>query len=198
MYKKIILIFFLFLTNFVFAESTHLQKLNSKFPYALLGDDFGILNENDLAINSCEATPSSFSLKQTSYPHWQCFETKTARIFCDGHGYDESAKTFFTLLVIAVEKNLERHEYLTRRTIPYDACISYAQSWHRLLKNEKYVCVSGPFISKKEKSYKGRNLYSWIFNSFKTKKGCDSYFQGWCNLKFIIKQGGSNCDSNRK
>ena len=198
MHKIIICLFSLFLTGSTFSTPTHLQKLNSKFPYALLGDDFGILNENDLAINACEATPSPFSSEQGDYyPRWQCFETKKARLFCDGHGYDESAKAFYTLLVIAGEKNSERHEYLTRRTIPYDDCISYAQDWHRLLKGEKYVCVSGAFITKKEKGYKGRNIYSWIFNSFKTRKGCDPYFKGWCDIKFLQKQG-KNCDPNRK
>ncbi len=195
MRKKLILLFFLFLTGPIFADPTHLQKLNSKSPYALLGDDFGILNEDDLAINACEASPSLFSLKSTDYPHWQCFETKTARLFCDGHEYDEDEQAFLTLLVIVGEKNHERQEYLTRRAIHYDDCLSYVKDWRRLLKGEKYVCVSGPFISKKEKNYNGQALYSWIFNSFKTKKGCDPYFKGWCNLKFLLKQG-HDCDQS--
>jgi hypothetical protein len=197
MLKKLSLLFILFSTKFVFAESNHLEKIKSRSPYALIGNDFGILNKDDLAINACEAIPSPFEFKITSYPHWQCFEAKTARLFCDGHGYDESEKTYLTLLVIAAEKNHERHEYITRRAIHYEDCISYALDWHRLLKGEKYVCVSGPFISKKDKGYKGKNLYSWIFNSFKTKKGCIPYFKGWCDLNFLQKQH-HNCDPNRK
>ena len=196
MHKKIICLFSLFLIGSIFANNNHLQKLNSKFPYALLGDDFEILNENDLAINACEAIPSPFSLKQSDYyPRWQCFETKKSRLFCDGHRYDELEKIFYTLLVIAGQKNHERHEYLSRKKIPYSACISYAQDWHRLLKNEKYVCFSGAFITKKEKGYKGRNIYYWIFNSFKTKKGCEPYFEGWCDLKFL-QDRGKNCDQS--
>ena len=96
----------------------------------MIGDDFGILNEDDLAINACEATPSPFSLKEFYYPRWQCFEAKTVHVICHGHGFDESEKIFYTLLAFTGTKNKENHEYLTRRTIPYEACISYAQSLH--------------------------------------------------------------------
>ena len=31
----------------------HLSELKEKFPYTLLGDDYGLLTVNDLATNSC-------------------------------------------------------------------------------------------------------------------------------------------------
>ena len=79
---------FLLIPNYIFADSTHLQKLNSKYPYALIGNDYELLSEEDLALNGCEALPSPFSLTSTSYPYWQCFETKNTKLFCDGHDYD--------------------------------------------------------------------------------------------------------------
>ena len=190
MWKKLIFLFFIFLLipNYLFADSTHLQKLNSKYPYALIGNDYELLSEEDLALNGCEALPSPFSLTSTSYPYWQCFETKNTKLFCDGHKYDENEKDYLTILVISGTKNNQNHEYISRRAIHSDDCFSYKKDWHRLSKGEKYVCVSGPFIEK-EKNSKGLIIHSWIFNSFKTKKGCESYFKGGCSLQYQLKQG---------
>ena len=192
MLKKnyICLIFYLFIIiNFnIFAQSEHIQTLQSKFPYSLLGDDFEILNEKDMAINTCEASPAPFSEKFSESPYWQCFETKNAKLFCDGHGYDEDEKDFLTVLVIAGKREGRYHEYITRRAIYYSVCQDFLKDWQRFTKNEKHVCVSGPFTSNEIK--KNGQAYSlWIFDKFKTKKGCMPYFVGGCSLKYRLKNG---------
>ena len=44
----------------------------------------------------------------------------------------------------------------------------------------KYVCVSGAEASKEIKDAK--TIWVWIFCRYKTRKGCDSYFDGECDI----------------
>ncbi|MBX9704032.1 MAG: hypothetical protein K2X39_07745 [Silvanigrellaceae bacterium] len=172
-----------------FAKSKHLETLISKHPYALLGDDYGILNLDDLAINACRARPSPFTLQDFSdYPRWQCFESKKSKLFCDVQDYNVDYDNLGALLVISAKKNGFKHEYLSRRAIDYDDCKSFAKDWKRLSKNQKYVCVDGSFISQKKASDGGITSY-WIFEKFKTKKGCVPYFKHDCDYKYQLKHG---------
>ena len=58
---KVIIFSFLFSVNMVALEkNAHLQELKELFPYALLTDDYGILNKDDLKMNQCIAEPSFF------------------------------------------------------------------------------------------------------------------------------------------
>ena len=58
----------------------------------------------------------------------------------------------------------------------------------KFVENEKYLCISGEISSIKTDS-NGRRRWVWIFDRYKTKKGCDSYFEGECDLKKIIANG---------
>lgn len=51
------------------------------------------------------------------------------------------------------------------------------------MKNQPYVCIGGAFAGTRKKKVDGKEIteHGWIFENFKTKKGCDSYFSGWCN-----------------
>lgn len=42
------------------AENAHLDKLKSMFPNGLLSDDYGVLTQNDLALNACRLKPPPF------------------------------------------------------------------------------------------------------------------------------------------
>lgn len=172
------------------SDSKNNQRSQSQYPYAILGDGFGVLNEDDLAINSCEAAPTPFSENSTSYPYWQCFETTQSQLFCDGDGYDESEKQRLTLLVVSGTRQGEYHEYLSRRAIPLDDCKEYIQDWQRLARDEKYICVSGPY-HRREKTETGQWISHWTFDKFKTKKGCEPYFFGGCSLQYQLKHGCS-------
>jgi hypothetical protein len=179
----------IFVSAEAFASTKHLKIITSKYPDALIGDDFGVLKRSDLAINSCIAEPSPFSIKASpGYPYWQCFEVKKSKLFCDGHKYSEDYRNFATLLVISSEKNNARHEYYTRRTIDYDVCQEFVRDWKKITKNEKYVCLSGPYIEQ-EKDTNGMSTSYWIFDKFQTKTGCIPYFKGGCSLNYQLKTG---------
>src|SRR3989344_2319883 len=180
-----VLISFLLLQQFsVFATEIHKNRFQKKFPYALLTNDFGVLEEEDLKINSCLATPAPFSNEHSSYSYWQCFEVKQSKMVCEGKKYDPDSKARASLLVFSAIRDGETHEFISRRTMPRTSCELYQKNWEKLTKNEKYVCMSGSDYLREIK--KKKIVWNWIFNRYKTKKGCDSYFEGECSLKYQI------------
>lgn len=185
--KIFLIIFSIYMVNASFAKIYHSQKF-SKYPYGLLGDDFGVLKVADLAANACMASPVPFTNELSAYAYWQCFETKKARLLCDGYGYDEDAKDFLTALVAQGTNDSGRHEYVSRRAISFGTCKSLKREWEKLTKDEKYVCISGPFTSI-QKLKNNQKSFLWTFDKFKTKKGCASYFYGDCSLKYQLKNG---------
>jgi hypothetical protein len=188
---KIITFTFLFSINTIASkESTHLQELRELFPYALLTDDFGILNKNDLKINQCIAEPSLFSENNhTFYPYWQCFELKDVKMVCEGKKYSAEEKSQMSMLVISSLRNGELNEFISRRSLKVNTCHLYLHDWLKFTNNEQHVCISGSFINS-EIDKTGKKKWVWIFDRYKTKKGCDSYFQGACTLN---KNSGDSC-----
>jgi hypothetical protein len=152
-----------------------------------LSEGFGIVSTEDIAINDCQATPVPYSESSNSYQYWQCFEVKQSRLYCDGKGYDEDEKEWLTVMVISGVRDSILNEYITRRAIPLKDCQSFQQDWKRLTANEKHVCVSGSF--NKRQNTKRKWVSNWTFDRFKTRKGCESYFEGGCSLKHQLDQG---------
>jgi hypothetical protein len=183
MWKAIILFFLFPVSIMALEESAHLQDLKAKFPYALLTDDFGILNKDDLKINECIAVPAPFSEdSSSSYPYWQCYETKDTKMVCKGKQYSEEEKSRMTMLILFGERNGELNEFISRRPMKLGMCHLYQNDWLRFTKNEKYICIAGSQMSS-EINNMGKRQRTWIFDRYKTKKGCDSYFQKACILK---------------
>lgn len=176
---------FLFMCNVSLANNhqLHLQELKREFPHGLLTDDFGILNKQDLKTNTCIAAPTPFSEenKVSSYPYWQCFEVKNSKMHCELGKYDSHEKTLMSMLVVSGTRDGALHEFISRRPIPLRACRLYQQDWQKFTMNEKHVCVSGAEPSKELAGSK--ITWIWIFGRYKTKKGCDSYFDGECDEK---------------
>jgi len=162
-------------------QQTHLQELRKEFPHGLLTDDFGILNKQDLRINTCIAEPMPFSSEKrvSPYPYWQCFEVKDSEMICERGKFDPYEKVVMSMLVVSAARDGELHEFISRRPIPLRSCRLYAKDWQKFTKNEKFVCVSGADPGKEIKDEK--STWVWIFGRYKTRKGCDSYFQGECD-----------------
>lgn len=179
--------FFFFLLSFWFglSDEAYSKNLKLKHPYGILGESFGILNSEDVAINDCQAEPMPFAPESTSYQYWQCFELTRSKLYCDGNKFDKTEKTRVTMMVISEKKDEQTNEYLARRPIPLSSCKSYLADWRELTRNEKYVCVSGSLIYQ-QKNEAGQLISHWTFDRFKTLRGCQSYFQGGCSLKYQL------------
>lgn len=180
MWKTLIFSCVLSISAMASEENAHLQELKKNFPYALLTDDFGILNHDDLKINQCIAEPSLFSQNvSTPYPYWQCFDIKDAKMECEGRIYSAEEKSRMSMLVITGARKNELNEFISRRPMKLKTCRLYLHDWARLTKNENHVCISGNSISSNMHK-KGQKKSVWIFDRYKTKKGCESYFSEMC------------------
>jgi hypothetical protein len=180
-----VLVLALLVTSSLLADtqSSHLRSLRRAFPLGLLTADFGVLDQQDLKINSCIAEPTPFSQKNSasSYPYWQCFEIKKSCLNCELGEYDPVEKALTAMLVVSGEKDGELHEYISRRPMALESCRLFERDWQKFTHDEQYVCISGASASMETDNHKKK--WVWIFGRYKTKKGCDSYFDGACEGK---------------
>jgi len=174
-------------------KPSHLENLNSHYPYGLIGDDYGILNDEDLAVNTCNTSQvASFAEgKNMTYSYWQCFPIKYAQMKCDSLGYDVVEKKEKGYLEIEAQNAQGVHSYLARDAMSMRDCRKYLQYWKQKTKDEKYVCISGSYGRLGEMK-NGRNEMDWILDKFKTRKGCESY-RSECSLKEVSKDIRRNC-----
>lgn len=188
----IALAFILFaLSGCAFHQLSHVQKLQAVYPFGLIGDDYGILNEEDLAINTCNVTQvESFSLMgDTQYPYWKCYSTKDASLHCDDPDWDEDEKSLMVILALEIRSKRDGgHDYLTRRAIRLESCKYFQDQFNKITKDESHVCVSGEFWRKRSGDSEAAEMV-WSFDKFKTSRGCVSYFADECNLKVQLKNG---------
>jgi len=174
----------------------HLSDAKKKFPHSLIGDDFGILDAEDLAIPTCHVLPEPYSdtpgKNVNAFAYWKCFPTSNIKVDCSGGGYDQDEHSVLTVMGIVIKNEQETHEYITRRAIPLKGCKNWQQDWKRLSKNQSHVCFSGSSMSKETEMQDGKPIqkYYWIFESYKTHLGCSSYFEGGgCSLPYQMKHG---------
>jgi len=84
--------------NLIIADENkdHLTDVKKKFPYSLIGDDYGILNEDDLAIPTCHVLPRPYLNTHVedlnSFEYWKCFPTTGVQVDCSGGIYDQDER----------------------------------------------------------------------------------------------------------
>jgi len=177
---KILLPFFLLIpSSNVFAVSLEAKE---KYPYPLLTNDYGILNEQDLARYARGMRPRPFNLENSGgYQYWQCFPRSKVSITLEDFGYSTEdvgwEDTLSDLTIRIYVSPTIIHEYQMRRPWPVFEYLPRFKRWHKLMANQKYVCFAGSFGSKEKVIEENipREIYSWTFEKIKTKKGKDSY-----------------------
>ncbi len=188
----VLLFILIALEGCAFQQIRHLEELKESYPFGLIGDDYGILNEEDLAINTCnvtQAVPFSLEDETTTYPYWKCYSTKDASLHCDDPDYDEDEKSIMVILAIEIRSKRDgNHDYLPSRAIRLESCKYFQNKFNELTKDESHVCISGDFWEK-QSSDTGSAAMIWGFDKFKTKKGCVSYFADECSLKAHLEKG---------
>lgn len=182
--QKIIITILLILSH----TSVFAKNMNRKdYPYALLTEDYSILTTSDLAMNSCGADAIPFSNRNLAYPYWKCFEVSKAKIECDNSGHISGSKEENALLTITIQDPESEHFYLPRRAMGLNNCHWFQKRWKSAIKGEKHICISGTFTDYETEN--GHRTSLWVFDKFKTKKSCTSYFADQCDLKTVRKNG---------
>ena len=170
---SLIAVYFLIPTPLLFAES-HLALLKSRYPYGLIGDDYGVLSLEDLAVNACGVDVTPFSKeKNMAYSYWQCFLVKNTTIGCESLGSELNEKEETGYLEISAQSSSGRQAYLVRNAIGMKGCKKRLDIWNKLVKDERYVCLSGSYASS-DGAVIGKTETHWVFDKFKTRKGCES------------------------
>ena len=154
---------------------------------ALITESYGILSDDDIAVYAW-ITGRDDAKKKIGDLHWQCLDTKYLKFGCRDMGYDEDEKirhSVFKLEYIGPDQTELFHE---RRAIDIRACREMVAEWRRLSAGETKACVGGEYF-KEIRTKSGRRKRLWAYDRFKTKKGCQSYFAGGCNLDHWRSQG---------
>ncbi len=162
--------------------------IRNKYPNSVLSNDHGVLKEIDLdSSRDGVYPPPPFSPKQPlSSIYWHCFPRENITIDLRDFGYTSTDiggdENYATLEITASNQSDITHEYFMRRMWPTSGYQARFNTWLRLMKGEKTVCIAGSLAKSEERTVSGkvRTIYSWVFVKLKTNKGCDSYFQGAC------------------
>ncbi|HSW75977.1 MAG TPA: hypothetical protein VLG50_02970 [Candidatus Saccharimonadales bacterium] len=152
------------------------QESLKKYPYQLLTNDYGILNESNLKRYTEDMNVEPFTGKFNDIDYWQCFPTKNVTVWYEKGDYDPDEKiTHGSPYIQAKTNSTTIYEYVLRRAFSLEYAQNKVKKWQQLMKNQQFVCIGGSFVKTNEKNQ------LWVFENLKTKKGCDSYFSGWCS-----------------
>ena len=183
---KTFFLFFLLISNPAFARpSDHLQVLKSKYPYGLIGDDYGILSIQDLALNACHFDPIPFAPNSLNpYQHWQCFENKKISLSCeDIDSIPDYGGPAARVVVNAVAGNTT-HQFIESRPWPLGECRSFLKSLRVIMKGTTHSCISG-YNFGAEENKNGIKESIAMLGRFKTRRGCEGQE---CELTEKIKR----------
>ena len=164
----------------------HLQQAKIRYPYSLIGDDHGILGEQDLAISTCLTitTDPFVPHASTGGVYWKCFESNAISVQCDSNGKADEHEGVMGLIVLNATEGNEAHDYIARRPWPIHKCRNFIQDVRKRLRGTDYACIMGSVLSW-ESTPQQHTKYAWLFEAVRTRRGCESYFQQ-CDLNALI------------
>lgn len=154
--------------------SAKAESLQRKYPDLVLSDDYGILDEADILYDVQKLGRGAAV--------WQCFSIKDVKysystfVDIDPTGDSEEVNTLCDFTFSAKKREIKNF-YYDRSVRDIYSCRERNKKWKKITKGQSHVCLSGSFsrVSGKRRT--------WFWNKTKTKKGCDSLFEGYCNTK---------------
>lgn len=159
------------------------SELKEKYPYTLLTDDYGILNEKDLSHHPGFFPPTKFPEGKLFSLYWQCFPRTKVSISLRDIGYSSyNIDDNDSELTIEAYTSLGTHLYGMRRNIAVRGNIKAFNEYQQIMRGQKYICFQGTYYFYKDSITNGKKhrTFFWTFEKMKTNKGCESYFQGQC------------------
>ena len=166
-------------------------NINKEYLYTLLTEDYGILSDNDLAAYTWGKLPRPFDGKMSAAYHYcQCFPRTNISMTLEDFGHSSEdigwKDTYSDISILVYSKPDVFHKYTMHHIFQFSLNQRIFNLWHKLMKGEKYVCLAGSFdkIEQKIQNGEAQEIYSWTFDKIKTKKDCDSYFDGGCHRTY--------------
>ena len=165
------------------------SDLKQKYPYTVLTNDYGILNETDLNGDLDIVFPAKkFPNGRLFSLYWQCFPRNDVRISLRDIGYSSyDIDDNDSELTIEAYTKSATHQYGMRRNWPVMSNEDRFNQYQKLMRGQKYICLQGTYFFYKDviTNEKKERVYFWTFEKMKSMKGCESYFQGRCHEKRI-------------
>lgn len=158
------------------------KSTNTK--YGLITHGYGIVTDDDLAYDRFHRIIVPYNPdKHTGSLYWQCFPKKNVTVKYSTWRDNDPMGAWNIIIIlctpeIIVQHNNELQIYGDRRAHPFDYCRDFVREWKKLTKNENIVCLNGDGGNYSETE--GQKYKYWTWEKFKTRKGCNSYFDGQC------------------
>jgi len=183
--KRYILAVFLVCSIFCLGCLGKQDLLQKKYPFARLTPDYGILNETDLWLSEQNADPVPLEKNSMAYPYWQCFPTAAFKFLCRSLEADDHDSLMADLEIRVQSNDFQFEEFSGRRGIELSGCAEARIEWKKLIEGEQYACISGlaPDIENKKLNGKSVRIRGWLYDRFKTRKGCTGWFGDACDPK---------------
>lgn len=163
------------------------DPLREKYPNLILTPHYEILSEMDVRKDSRRFHNVPYGSKVIGN-FWQCFPTSDVLFHFDTRkGNDAMGRQaeIVTLcdLDIKVRGKTTWSDYWGRRAFPVEICKDIETAWKELSQGELYVCFNGMPGGAETQIINGKihRIKGWIWNRFRTKKGCYSYFENECS-----------------
>lgn len=177
--------------NISWAISTDLKK---KYPFVVLNDDHGILNEADIwfFMHNGEDAIVEYGKNYLDNLYWQCFQRNRIEIIL--HEMSEPQTEFSgqdnlaNFEIIAYD---DSNKYLIENSyqLGKNSIVEFKKIFNRLddiMNHQQYVCIGGRgtdrvsyFTNYQNQTIKHR---LWELVSLKTKKGCYAYYKSGCEI----------------
>jgi len=163
------------------------DPLMQRHPHSILTPHRGILSESDLALDAQTYTERPYNPQEFGGSFWQCFPVKFVSVEIDRRrdtdpmGRSDVIVTMCDFLV-RVRGKATWNEYWDRRGRPVVFCDDFMSAWRKLTHDERFVCLNGEAAGVETRNEKGvkRQIRGWVWNKFKTHKGCYSFFDDAC------------------
>jgi hypothetical protein len=191
---------FIILAIFLFPFIAHALNagLRQKYPYAVLTDDYEILNEIDLDSELDGVKhPPLFSTKTKGYIYWQCFPRDSVTVVLEDLGDSPeddpesdvkyNGENNAKLTISALGKRGILHKYIMWSHFPVSLTENRFNAYINLMHGEKNICIAGSYLEKEARKIVGeietrrQQVYYWGFEKVKTTKGCESYHKNGCH-----------------
>lgn len=110
-----------------------------------------------------------------AYSSWQCFPIKNTKMECTRSGLNTTGEgKEMGYLGIDAQGKDGIQSYLARDAMDMSECKDWLRVWKRKTRGEKVVCLSGSYGGSTD-FRDGRKETDWVFDKFKTLKGCKSH-----------------------
>lgn len=184
MKNRIYFLFFLLASAVTFAKTGNSplvnETLRKKYPHSLITPDYGIVTEQDLAWDHKRyriTTPyNPYDPNASWVAHWQCVPTNDVTNRYTSHYDIDKIEGLLCLMDTTVKMKGSIHKYIIRRALPIAFCREYIKNWNKITRNEPIVCFGAEGGNFYEFDKNGVPVFLWVWNKFRTKKGCYAYF----------------------